>query len=55
MGTNCVQKQHFEDAKYELQNLLGEKSLVGIPLLVVCLLQLAKRRCLTVAIAGKQE
>lgn len=28
-------KQHFEDAKYELQNLLDEKSLVGTPLLVL--------------------
>jgi hypothetical protein len=28
-------KAHFEDARFELHNLLGEKSLVGTPLLVV--------------------
>jgi hypothetical protein len=28
-------KAHFEDARFELYNLLGEKSLVGTPLLVV--------------------
>lgn len=32
---DSTDKQHFEDAKFELHSLLGEKSLVGTPLLVL--------------------
>ncbi|KAG8759508.1 hypothetical protein FRC14_005796 [Serendipita sp. 396] len=32
---DSADKEHFADAKFELHNMLGEKSLVGIPLLVL--------------------